>query len=243
MALTSKNIALAQDFIELKKRVNAMIDKRIYNNPLNKAYGTGSSYEYNNEDTPVSNQPMRVGSVNKIIEPMDAISPTIINNEIQYDSLGTQSQGDIIKAMDVMDAKLSVHEYFSDNPQSTSVDCMNGCAGLCKSGCGGTCTGSCTGGCRSCGGECGTECQQNCGSGCWGVCAEGCGNSCTGGCKGGCGSDCNKGCSTACTTGNCTGSCTGGCKGGCKILCADNCSRSCGTYCEQSSSNAASGQG
>lgn len=199
MALTSKNIALAQDFIDLKKRVNAMIDKRKHeaSNRLDQKYGTGSNYEYNNEDTPIPTRLMKTGSINKIIEPMDAISQTVVNNEMQYDSLGIQYAGDIIKSVDVVDLKLSVHEYFSNNQYGIGTDCKTNCAGLCHRGCSGTCVGSCTG---TCSGDCDAHCADDCST----SCNDTCDGKCTGWCSSGCSTNCARTCYDTCSK-NCVG--------------------------------------
>lgn len=199
MALTPKNLALAQDFIELKKRVNAMIDKRKYetSNRLDQKYGTGSKYEYNDEDTPIAKRLMKTESINKIVEPMNAISETVTDNGIQYNGLGIQSKGDIIKAMDVVDLKLSVHEYFSNNKYGVGTDCQTNCAGICHRGCSETCVGSCTG---TCSGSCDSHCADNCSSDCKGTCD----GKCTGWCSSGCSTNCARVCYETCSK-NCVG--------------------------------------
>ena len=197
MSLASKNVILASDFVSLKARVKAEMNRRCRSGSLTSYAGT--SYDYS--VTPASNGKILPEHLNKLTTPVNAISNCGISEK---------QSGDVIPALDDFNTKLSSHEAF---PMSGSgTDCASGCSGLCSSGCWNSCSG--------CGGSCSYDC-----SGCSGTCSGSCSASCSGGCDGSCGGACwRDGCTSNCTaacrmdcTGGCSscrGKCTGSCQGG-----------------------------
>ena len=192
MSLASKNVILASDFVSLKARVKAEMNRRCRSGSLTSYAGT--SYDYS--VTPVSNGKILPEHLNKLTTPVNAISNCGISEK---------QSGDVIPALDDFDTKLSSHEAFP--MRGSGTDCASGCSGLCSSGCWNSCSG--------CGGSCSYDC-----SGCSGTCSGGCDTTCSGGCDGSCGTSCwRDGCTSNCTATcrmDCNYSCRGGCGGGCK---------------------------
>ena len=180
MALSQGDKISAQDFIDLKARIKAEMNRRNLTDSMT-SYA-GEAYDYSIQ--PVSGGKILVEHINKIVEPLNAIKPS---------NFVKQSIGDQIKAIEAIDTQLTIHENF---PLSgTETDCNAGCSGLCAGACGGNCTG-CTGGCSGCTGCSGT-CTNSCTgcTGCSGGCQGGCSGSCSGGCSAGCSTTCGKSCS------------------------------------------------
>ena len=197
MSLASKNVILASDFVSLKARVKAEMNRRCYSGSLTSYAGTNYDYSV----TPASNEKILPEHLNKLTTPVNAISNC---------GIAEKQSGDVIPALDDFDAKLSSHEAFP--MRGSGTDCASSCSGLCSSGCWNSCSG--------CGGSCSYDC-----SGCSGTCSGSCSGSCSGGCDGSCGGACwRDGCTSNCTaacrmdcTGGCSscrGKCTGSCQGG-----------------------------
>lgn len=217
MALSVGNRYLASEFIALKARVKAEMQRRKYKGSL--VTYASSSYDYS--ATPTAGNRVFPEYVNKIVEPLNAINDTGVD---------IVTSGDVIKALDKANAFLTTAESYSLTGKTT--DCKASCTGLCIttcgtscSGCSGSCTGGCGGSCSGCSGcsdTCKTTCaKDNCDSGCWAQCSSNCwGTSCKNYCDGGCKDTCKggcSGCSNTCTgkcASSCTGSCTGSCVGG-----------------------------
>lgn len=202
MSLESKNIVLASDFTALKARIKAEMARRIYRNPL-KDYA-GAAWDYST--APAAGVPIATEHVNKLITPVNKISPT---------GYTEANSGDVINELHTLETEFAKHEgkaYYN------TVDCDGGCNGLCRGYCDGTCSG-CTG-CSGCGG-------------CDNTCSGTCSGSCSGGCEG-CGSGCNAGCAPSCAGGcwndGCTSNCTAACRMDCQG-CTGSCSGGCGTAC------------
>lgn len=197
MSLASKNVILASDFVSLKARVKAEMNRRCRSGSLTSYAGTNYDYSV----TPASNVKILPEHLNKLTTPVNAISDCGISEK---------QSGDVIPALDDFDTKLSSHEAF---PMSGSgTDCASSCSGLCSSGCWNNCSG--------CGGSCSYDC-----SGCSGTCSGSCSGSCSGGCDGSCGGACwRDGCTSNCTAAcrmdceggcsSCRGKCSGSCRGG-----------------------------
>lgn len=184
MSLSAKEQCLAQEMVDLKARVKAEMQRRCRNGTL-VAYA-GTDYDYT--VTPETGGQMLVEHVNKIVVPMNAITPSGMTERVV---------GDQAVAMDVMDAKLTAYSAEPMQKNATS-SCSGACSGLCVGGCWNSCSG--------CGGACSHSCSGTCSGNC-----GGCDNTCTNGCKGGC-----SGCGP-CTncTGRCTGGCYTACTDGC----------------------------
>lgn len=211
MALSAANQILAADFVALKARVKAEMERRCQEDSL--AAYAGTEYDYSVE--PTQGGQVLIEHINKIVGPINAISDTGIDSE--------QVAGAQLKALDDLDTALSAHELIP--MKGSGTDCSGGCAGLCSSGCWDNCEG-CTASCAS-------SCSGGCSGGCKG-CGGSCSSNCSGGCKGGC-TGCSGGCSTTCSgtcSGGCSTTCTGGCKSGCK-----GCSGSCGSTCTTGCTN------
>ena len=197
MSLASQNIILASDFVSLKARVKAEMNRRCYSGSLTSYAGT--SYDYS--VTPASNGKILPEHLNKLTTPVNAISNCGISEK---------QSGDVIPALDDFNTKLSSHEAFPIRGSGT--DCASSCSGLCSSGCWNSCSG--------CGGSCSydcTGCSGTCSGGCDGSCSGGCSTSCGGACwRDGCTSNCTAACRMDCTGGcsSCRGKCTGSCQGG-----------------------------
>lgn len=209
MALSAANQILAADFVALKARVKAEMERRCQEDSL-AAYAS-TEYDYTVE--PTQGGQALIEHINKVVEPINAISDTGIDSE--------QVAGAQLKALDDLDTALSAHELIP--MKGSGTDCSGGCAGLCSSGCwdscsgcGGacssSCSGSCSGGCKGCGGSCSSSCSGGCSSGCSG---------CSGSCSGGCNTTCSGTCSGSCS--GCSGSCSGTCKGSCGSTCTTGC--------------------
>ena len=197
MSLASKNVILASDFVSLKARVKAEMNRRCRSGSLTSYAGTNYDYSV----TPASNGKILPEHLNKLTTPVNAISDC---------GIAEKQSGDVIPALDDFDTKLSSHEAFP--MRGSGTDCASSCSGLCSSGCWNSCSG--------CGGSCSYDC-----SGCSGTCSGSCSGSCSGGCDGSCGGACwRDGCTSNCTaacrmdcTGGCSscrGKCTGSCQGG-----------------------------
>ena len=184
MSLSAKEQCLAQEMVDLKARVKAEMQRRCRNGTL-VAYA-GTDYDYT--VTPETGGQMLVEHVNKIVVPMNAITPSGMTERVV---------GDQAVAMDVMDAKLTAYSAEPMQKNATS-SCSGACSGLCVGGCWNSCSG--------CGGACSHSCSGTCSGNC-----GGCDNTCTNGCKGGC-----SGCGP-CTNcpGRCTGGCYTACTDGC----------------------------
>ena len=202
MALTASNKALAEDFINLKARVKAEMNRRNLTNSL--VSYAGADYDYS--VVPTIGDKLLSEHIEKIIVPINAIAST---------GFSTEQEGLLIKAMDTLDVQLSAHE--TKPLRGSGTDCAAGCSGLCTNACTGTCQGSCSG---SCTGSCSGSCSGGC-SGCSGC--TNCSGSCTGSCSGCSGCTNCSGCGP-CT--GCLGKCTG-CGNACSS-CGDLCSGGCG---------------
>ena len=109
MALESKNQTLASDFISLKARVKAEMQRRKYNGDLTKYAGAEWDYVVQ----PTAGGKLLPEHYNKIIEPLNAIAPTGFNAPIR--------QGDHAIAIKVAVDKLE--EYEKKSPSSGANDC------------------------------------------------------------------------------------------------------------------------
>ena len=108
MALESKNQTLASDFISLKARVKAEMQRRKYNGDLTKYAGAEWDYVVQ----PTAGGKLLPEHYNKIIEPLNAIAPTGFNAPIR--------QGDHAIAIKVAVDKLE--EYEKKSPSSGAND-------------------------------------------------------------------------------------------------------------------------
>ena len=184
MSLIAKEQCLAQEMVDLKARVKAEMQRRCRNGTL-VAYA-GTDYDYT--VIPETGGQMLIEHVNKIVVPMNAITPSGMTERVV---------GDQAVAMDVMDAKLTVYSAEPMKKNATS-SCSGACSGLCVgkcwnncSGCGGSCSNNCSGGCD-------TDGCSSCTGSCSGSCKNGCKGSCTDQCKG-CGGVCANTCSVNCS--------------------------------------------
>ena len=199
MALNSQNQILASDFVSLKARVKAEMDRRCRSGSLT-AYA-GTAYDYS--VVPANGVIVKPEHLNKLVVPINAISPS---------GYTEKAAGDAVPELATLDAKLAAHEAYP--MRGSGSDCASGCSGLCSSGCYNTCSG--------CGGSCSYDC-----SGCSGTCSGGCDTTCSGSCSGSCGGACwRDGCTSNCTAA-CRMDCTGGCKGNCGSICSTNCRTTC----------------
>ena len=200
MSLSAKEQCLAQEMVDLKARVKAEMQRRCRNGTL-VAYA-GTDYDYT--VIPETGGQMLVEHVNKIVVPMNAITPSGMTERVV---------GDQAVAMDVMDAKLTAYSAEPMQKNATS-SCSGLCSGLCTSGCysscggcDGTCSGSCRGGgkngCGGCDDACQGSTQQATCSSCKDGCTAYCGMSCWGTCSSSWG-----GSGSSCTSANCKGACT-----------------------------------
>lgn len=192
MALTSNNSIMASDFVSMKARVKAEMNRRKYVGSLTSYAGT--TYDYT--VSPASNGVISIEHANKLIVPINAINSS---------GYSEKKAGDIINELDTLNIKLTAHEK---QALYGATDCASSCSGLCRTGCSGTCSG--------CGGACSYSCSGTCDGGCDTTCSGGCDTTCSGGCQGHCGDGCY-GCTGACRT-NCSG-CSGSCKGTCSRTC------------------------
>lgn len=176
----------ASDFIALKNKVNAEMQRRCYTGSLVE-YG-GAAYAFN--IAPQNGTQILADQANKVITPINAVNDS---------GIVAQNIGDPAKALNVLDAKVTA--YASAPLEGTNHYCKASCSGLCHTACSGSCSGTCT---TACGGNCETSCT----GGCTGTCNNTCTGSCTGSCTGGCGVGCG---SCADCSGGCYGSCTGSC--------------------------------
>lgn len=203
MSLSAKEQCLAQEMIDLKARVKAEMQRRCRNGTL-VAYA-GTDYDYT--VIPETGGQMLVEHVNKIVVPMNAITPSGMTERVV---------GDQAVAMDVMDAKLTAYSAEPMQKNATS-SCSGACSGLCVGGCWNSCSG-CGGSCsRNCSGSCDTGCTTSCGTDGCSSCTGSCSGGCKGGCKGSCTDEC-KGCGGVCANTcsvNCYDVCTGSCRGSC----------------------------
>lgn len=199
MALNSQNQILASDFVSLKARVKAEMNRRCRSGSLT-AYA-GSAYDYS--VVPANGVIVKPEHLNKLVVPINAISPS---------GYTEKAAGDAVPELATLDAKLAAHEAYP--MRGSGSDCASGCSGLCSSGCYNSCSG--------CGGSCSYDC-----SGCSGTCSGGCDTTCSGSCSGSCGGACwRDGCTSNCTAA-CRMDCTGGCKGNCGSICSTNCRTTC----------------
>ena len=201
MALVKQNQTLASDFISLKARVKAEMQRRKYNGDLTKYAGAEWDYVVQ----PTAGGKLLPEHYNKIIEPLNAIAPTGFNAPIR--------QGDHAIAIKVAVDKLA--EYEKKSPSSGANDCAVSCSGRCTTSCGSNCYKVCHGGgSYGCGVGCSGDCdggrEGDCNTTCSGTCKTGCGGGCKGTCKGGCISSCNQYCNNSCGYG-----CGMGCGNGC----------------------------
>lgn len=207
MALNSQNQILASDFVSLKARVKAEMNRRCRSGSLT-AYA-GTAYDYS--VVPANGVIVKPEHLNKLVVPINAISPS---------GYTEKAAGDAVPELATLDAKLAAHEAYP--MRGSGSDCASGCSGLCSSGCYNSCSG--------CGGSCSYDC-----SGCSGTCTGDCQGTCSGGCSTSCGGACwRDGCTSNCTAAcrmDCTGSCSGGCSGGCMSNCAKGCTTGCKGGC------------
>lgn len=208
MALESKNQTLASDFISLKARVKAEMQRRKYTGSLTKYAGAEWDYVVQ----PTAGGKLLPEHYNKIIEPLNAIAPTGFDTPI--------TQGDHAIAIKVAVDKLA--EYEKKTPSSGANDCAVSCSGRCTTSCGSDCNiscGGCSSTCSGCSSTCNDTCSgtcSTCGGACQGSCGIQCGYSCYLSCRTGCGTDCGKTCNLSCGNGcgmGCGGSCGGGSSG------------------------------
>ena len=179
MALNSQNKIFADDFINIKARVKAEMNRRKYNGSLVSYAGTDYDYTI----TPAPGVLIKPEHVNKLFVPVNAITPSGYTEKVK---------GDAVPELDTFDIKLRAHEAYP--LRGSGTDCASSCSGLCSSGCYNTCSG------------CGGVCSYGCGSGCEGDCYGNCKGDCGDGCTATCGT-CN-GCSTNCW-GGCDANCWG----------------------------------
>lgn len=199
MALNSQNQILASDFVSLKARVKAEMNRRCRSGSLT-AYA-GAAYDYS--VVPANGVIVKPEHLNKLVVPINAISPS---------GYTEKAAGDAVPELATLDAKLAAHEAYP--MRGSGSDCASGCSGLCSSGCYNSCSG--------CGGSCSYDC-----SGCSGTCTGDCEGTCSGGCSTSCGGACwRDGCTSNCTAA-CRMDCTGGCKGNCGSICSTNCRTTC----------------
>lgn len=199
MALNSQNQILASDFVSLKARVKAEMNRRCRSGSLT-AYA-GAAYDYS--VVPANGVIVKPEHLNKLVVPINAISPS---------GYTEKAAGDAVPELATLDAKLAAHEAYP--MRGSGSDCASGCSGLCSSGCYNSCSG--------CGGSCSYDC-----SGCSGTCTGDCQGTCSGGCSTSCGGACwRDGCTSNCTAA-CRMDCTGGCKGNCGSICSTNCRTTC----------------
>lgn len=207
MSLASTNAILASDFVSLKTRVKAEMNRRKYVGSLT-AYA-GTTYDY--AVTPVSGGIVSAEHINKLVIPVNAIAAS---------GYTAKNSGEAIPELSTFDTKLKAHE---SQALYGATDCASSCSGLCRTACSDTCSG-CTG-CSGCGG-CDTTCSGTCSGGCDGGCS-GCGS----GCNAGCAPTCAGGCWTDGCTSNCTAACRMDCETGCSTSCGTACRRVCGGTC------------
>lgn len=199
MALNSQNQILASDFVSLKARVKAEMNRRCRSGSLT-AYA-GTAYDYS--VVPANGVIVKPEHLNKLVVPINAILPS---------GYTEKAAGDAVPELATLDAKLAAHEAYP--MRGSGSDCASGCSGLCSSGCYNSCSG--------CGGSCSYDC-----SGCSGTCTGDCEGTCSGGCSTSCGGACwRDGCTSNCTAA-CRMDCTGGCKGNCGSICSTNCRTTC----------------
>jgi len=199
LALNSQNQILASDFVSLKARVKAEMNRRCRSGSLT-AYA-GAAYDYS--VVPANGVIVKPEHLNKLVVPINAISPS---------GYTEKAAGDAVPELATLDAKLAGHEAYP--MRGSGSDCASGCSGLCSSGCYNSCSG--------CGGSCSYDC-----SGCSGTCTGDCEGTCSGGCSTSCGGACwRDGCTSNCTAA-CRMDCTGGCKGNCGSICSTNCRTTC----------------
>lgn len=199
MALNSQNQILASDFVSLKARVKAEMNRRCRSGSLT-AYA-GAAYDYS--VVPANGVIVKPEHLNKLVVPINAISPS---------GYTEKAAGDAVPELATLDAKLAAHEAYP--MRGSGSDCASGCSGLCSSGCYNICSG--------CGGSCSYDC-----SGCSGTCTGDCEGTCSGGCSTSCGGACwRDGCTSNCTAA-CRMDCTGGCKENCGSICSTNCRTTC----------------
>lgn len=199
MALNSQNQILASDFVSLKARVKAEMNRRCRSGSLT-AYA-GTAYDYS--VVPANGVIVKPEHLNKLVVPINAISPS---------GYTEKAAGDAVPELATLDAKLAAHEAYP--MRGSGSDCASGCSGLCSSGCYNSCSG--------CGGSCSYDC-----SGCSGTCTGDCEGTCSGGCSTSCGGACwRDGCTSNCTAA-CRMDCTGGCKENCGSICSTNCRTTC----------------
>lgn len=202
MALASNNIVLASDFVSLKARVKAEMNRRCRVGSLT-AYA-GTNYDYT--VTPATGGVIKSEHLQKLTTPVNAIANT---------GIAQGDPGTVISALDAFDTKLTAHENYP--MRGSGTDCASSCSGLCSSGCwnscsgcGGSCSYSCSGGCDN---TCSGGCDGSCGTSCW---RDGCTSNCTAACRMDCTGGCS-GCSATCR------SCAGVCGNGCGYNCGGNC--------------------
>lgn len=207
MALASNNIVLASDFVSLKARVKAEMNRRCRVGSLT-AYA-GTNYDYT--VTPATGGVIKSEHLQKLTTPVNAIANT---------GIAQGDPGTVISALDAFDTKLTAHENYP--MRGSGTDCASSCSGLCSSGCWNSCSG--------CGGSCSYDC-----SGCSGTCSGSCSGSCSGGCDGSCGGACwRDGCTSNCTAA-CRMDCAGSCRGSCGTACKRGCSTGCSGHCTNTS--------
>lgn len=207
MALESKNQTLASDFISLKARVKAEMQRRKYSGDLTKYAGAEWDYVVQ----PTAGGKLLPEHYNKIIEPLNAIAPTGFDTPV--------AQGDHAVAIKVAVDKLAEYEKKS---MSGANDCAVSCSGRCTTSCGSNCNATCGG----CGYSCGVDCSGGCNGGCSGTCSA-----CGGACQGNCGIQCGYSCYLSCRTG-----CGTDCGKTCNLSCGNGCGMGCGGSCGGGSS-------
>lgn len=193
MSLKKDTIIDSQGFIALKARVKNEMLRRNGNGSLTTYAGTAYDYSV----APTIGGVVKEEHYDKIRDLMANINPTKVG-------LGAKKVDDLIGAMDILEANMTVFESQPRGARSGN-DCASLCSGVCISQCTTSCQG-CDGcdGCDGCSG-CGSACSDCTGcsgcSGCGSACSDctgcsgcsGCGDACTWNCQALCGgcSDCS----------------------------------------------------
>ena len=132
MALTANSKVTATDINTLKSDLNKEMDRRKHTKPLNKTYGTGSSYDF----SVAAGDKVLISQYNNIITPLRAVNATTVG-----ESTGTS--GKKLAALNGIAAVLDAFEARKLNLASS--DCTTACSGLCHTACNSGCRG-----CTSC---------------------------------------------------------------------------------------------
>lgn len=154
MALT------AQEFIELKERVDAEMKRRKY---------YGSLEEFGNLDW-IPEQP----SVGRLIHKEQGAG--VIDNALRIEDiegLALVREGDIRPQYDDLKSKLAQWESEKNEDETITPETTSSCRGACTGLCTQTCFETCLG-CTSCSGGCGDRCTGTCFAACVSACETAC---------------------------------------------------------------------